>query len=114
MPASPRWPGWRSCRREICPAAGKYGDNVQTCLDFVLSCCQESGLIASDQSHGPMYGHGFATLFLGEVYGMTGDEQVKEKLQKAVRLIQKTQNAKAAGAISPCLTTPTSPSPSAR
>jgi hypothetical protein len=26
-----------------------------------------------------MYGHGFATLFLGEVYGMTGDEQVKEK-----------------------------------
>jgi hypothetical protein len=39
-----------------------------------------------------MYGHGFATLFLGEVYGMTGDETVKEKLQKAVRLIQKTQN----------------------
>ena len=43
-------------------------------------------------THGPMYGHGFATLFLGEVYGMTGDESVKEKLQKAVRLIQKTQN----------------------
>ena len=40
-----------------------------------------------------MYGHGFATLFLGEVYGMTGDETVKEKLQKAVRLIQKTQNS---------------------
>ena len=39
-----------------------------------------------------MYGHGFATLFLGEVYGMTGDESVKEKLQQAVRLIQKTQN----------------------
>ena len=39
-----------------------------------------------------MYGHGFATLFLGEVYGMTGDETVKEKLQKAVRLIEKTQN----------------------
>src|SRR5262249_57590267 len=28
----------------------------------------------------------------GEVYGMTGDEEVKEKLQKAVRLIQKCQN----------------------
>ena len=74
------------------PGRGKYGDNVQRALDFILASCQESGLIASDESHGPMYGHGFATLFLGEVYGMTGDEQVKEKLQKAVRLIQKTQN----------------------
>src|SRR4051812_43077988 len=74
------------------PGRGQYGDNVQKCLDFVLSSCQESGLIANDQSHGPMYGHGFATLFLGEVYGMTGDEQVKEKLQRAIRLIQQTQN----------------------
>ena len=75
------------------PGRGKYGREVQQCLDFVLGASQESGLIASDMSHGPMYGHGFATLFLAEVYGMTGDENVKEKLQKAVRLIQKTQNA---------------------
>src|SRR4051794_2236990 len=75
------------------PGRGKYGKEVQNCLDFVLASCTESGLIASDQTQGPMYGHGFATLFLAEVYGMTGDEQVKEKLQKAVRLIQKTQNA---------------------
>src|SRR5207249_2020214 len=74
------------------PGRGQYGENVQKCLDFVLASSQESGLIASDQSHGPMYGHGFATLFLGEVYGMTGDEQVKEKLQRAVRLIEQTQN----------------------
>src|SRR3954464_6984935 len=74
------------------PGRGKYGDNVQKALDFVIANTQESGLIASDNSHGSMYGHGFATLFLGEVYGMTGDEDVKEKLQKAVRLIQKTQN----------------------
>jgi hypothetical protein len=74
------------------PGRGKYGREVQGCLDFVLGSCQESGLIASDVSHGPMYGHGFATLFLAEVYGMTGDEAVKEKLQKAVKLIQKTQN----------------------
>ncbi len=74
------------------PGRGQYGENVQHCLDFVLASCQESGLITSDQSSGPMYGHGFATLFLGEVYGMTQDDNVKEKLQKAVRLIQKTQN----------------------
>jgi hypothetical protein len=74
------------------PGRGQYADNVQKCLNFVLSTTQESGLIASDQSHGPMYGHGFATLFLGEVYGMTQDEAVKEKLQRAVRLIERTQN----------------------
>ncbi|MDB5334180.1 MAG: Prenyltransferase [Phycisphaerales bacterium] len=74
------------------PGRGKYGKEVKNCLDFVLNSCQESGLIASDASQGPMYGHGFATLFLGEVYGMTGDEAVKEKLQKAVKLIEKTQN----------------------
>jgi hypothetical protein len=74
------------------PSRGKYGVNVQRCLDFILNNCQESGLIASDTSHGPMYGHGFATLFLGEVFGMTGDENVKERLLKAVHLIEKTQN----------------------
>ncbi|HZK82582.1 MAG TPA: prenyltransferase/squalene oxidase repeat-containing protein [Humisphaera sp.] len=74
------------------PGRGKYGKEVQHCLDFVLQSCQESGLIASDAMQGPMYGHGFATLFLAEVYGMTGDESIKEKLQKAVRLIEKTQN----------------------
>jgi len=74
------------------PGRGKYGDNVARCVKFVCDSSQESGLISADNSHGPMYGHGFATLFLGEVYGMSGDEQVKEKLQMAVRLIERTQN----------------------
>lgn len=74
------------------PGRGKYGKEVQAILDYVLANCQRSGLITSDASSGPMYGHGFATLFLGEVYGMTGNEEVKEKLQRAVQLIQKTQN----------------------
>ena len=75
------------------PGRGKYGKEVQKCLDYVMSCSQQSGLITSDNSSGPMYGHGFATLFLGEIYGMTGNEEVKEKLQRAVMLIQKSQNA---------------------
>jgi hypothetical protein len=58
----------------------------------VKSSCQESGLVASDNMNGTMYGHGFAALFLAEIYGMAPDEDVKEKLQKAVRLIEKTQN----------------------
>jgi hypothetical protein len=75
------------------PERGEYGERVRKAMEFVLSCCQESGLINSDQGGGPMYGHGFATLFLGEIYGMTGNEQVKERLQRAVVLIEKSQNA---------------------
>ncbi len=74
------------------PGRGEYGPNVQRGLDFILSHTSESGLIAADTSHGPMYGHGFATLCLGEAYGMTGDERLREALQKAVRLIITTQN----------------------
>jgi hypothetical protein len=74
------------------PGRGKYGDVVTKALEFVLASCQESGLVSAGDSQGPMYGHGFATLFLGEIYGMTGDERVREKLTRAVRLIQKTQN----------------------
>jgi hypothetical protein len=74
------------------PNRGKYGENVTRALKFVLSSCTESGLIVSDDSQSPMYGHGFATLFLGEIYGMTGDDSIKEKLQKAVSLIERSQS----------------------
>ena len=74
------------------PGRGKYGDTIERGLDFVLKNVHETGLIAADTSHGPMYGHGFATLFLGEIYGMTGDSRVREALVKAVRLIVASQN----------------------
>lgn len=76
------------------PGRGEYGTVVQKGLDYILQNAQESGLIASGNvSHGPMYGHGFATLFLGEIYGMSQDDDVRDALIKAVRLIVKSQNA---------------------
>lgn len=74
------------------PGRGHYGEHVERGLDFILDSCQETGLVAADTSHGPMYGHGFATLFLGEVYGMSQDIRVREALLKAVRLIVDSQN----------------------
>lgn len=74
------------------PGRGKYGLEVEKAVSFVLGATQESGLICADSISPPMYGHGFGALFLGEVYGMTGDERVKEKLQKAIRLIERSQN----------------------
>ena len=79
------------------PDRGPYGENVARALRFVLASCQESGLVVSDDGNSPMYGHGFATLFLGEVYGMSAEDDpardaVKEKLQKAIALIERSQS----------------------
>lgn len=81
------------------PGRGEFGDTVDRGVGFILDSATESGLITADSTNGPMYGHGFATLFLGEVYGMTpgGDntarsQQLYETLVKAVRLIEQTQN----------------------
>jgi hypothetical protein len=74
------------------PGRGRYGKQVDACLTFVLDHSSESGLLAAETSHGPMYGHGFATLFLAEVYGMSPKPEVRETLRKAVRLIVMSQN----------------------
>ncbi|MAO22910.1 MAG: prenyltransferase [Phycisphaerae bacterium] len=80
------------------PGRGELGDVVDRGVEFMLSSSNDSGLITSEANNGPMYGHGFATLFLGEVYGMTpgGDNaranRIHEALVKAVRLIEQTQN----------------------
>lgn len=82
------------------PGRGAYGANVERGLDFVLSSIAETGLVAADTSHGPMYGHGFATLFLGEMYGMTAggpdtarSARVYDALLRATRLIVQSQNS---------------------
>ncbi len=74
------------------PDRGRYGRVVDRALVFVLAHRSESGLLAAETSHGPMYGHGFATLFLAEVYGMTHRLETREALRRAVRLIANTQN----------------------
>ena len=75
------------------PRRGPYGEQVERALEFVLGNVTETGLIAAETSHGPMYGHGFATLFLGELYGMTPeDSRIRESLVKAVELIVGTQH----------------------
>lgn len=76
------------------PGRGPHGRSVERCIDFVLANTQESGFInvPNASSHGPMYGHGFATLFLAESYGMTMRGDIREKLAKAVQLIVNTQN----------------------
>jgi prenyltransferase beta subunit len=76
------------------PGRGPYGKNVDKSVDYILSCVSPSGFIKRDDSpeHGPMYGHGFATLYLAEVYGMSPNEKVREALKSATQLIINSQN----------------------
>jgi prenyltransferase beta subunit len=76
------------------PDRGPYGEEISLCVDFLLKHTQESGFIVDpgSTSHGPMYGHGFATLFLAEAYGMSPRDDLRDKLSKAVNLIVNCQN----------------------
>ena len=76
------------------PGRGPYGTQIDRALTFVMDNTSPSGFIAvaAASTHGPMYSHGFGTLFLAEAYGMTNRPEIREKLQKAVRLIIDTQN----------------------
>jgi len=76
------------------PGRGRYGQQVSRAVQFILSHAQESGFINAGamNTHGPMYGHGFATLLLAEAYGMSPDAQIRKVLSKAVKLIVSIQN----------------------
>ncbi len=75
------------------PGRGKYGDAVRKALEFVVRNSTDTGLLAAEMTHGPMYGHGFAALFLGEIYGMNPeDERVRDALTRAVQLVVNSQN----------------------
>lgn len=82
------------------PGRGVHARTVERGLEFVLKSGTETGLLAADASNGPMYGHGFATLFLGEAYGMTRggadtdrSKRVHETLTRACELIARSQNS---------------------
>ncbi len=76
------------------PGRGAYGPQVTRVVEFILSSAEPSGFIIRSDSaaHGPMYGHGFATLFLAEVYGMSPQDEVRTALKSAIQLIVNSQN----------------------
>ncbi len=83
------------------PGRGRYGKVVLEALQFVLSKedAARPGFFINPAAspHGPMYGHGFTTLFLAEAHGMVHGRKLREelhdKLHRAVDLILASQNA---------------------
>jgi hypothetical protein len=76
------------------PGRGPYGAHIDKALLYVMDNTAPSGFISvpSAATHGPMYSHGFGALFLAEAYGMTHRAEIREKLEKSVRLIVDVQN----------------------
>lgn len=76
------------------PDRGPYGTQISRCIDYLLSITRGDGFIAPHDglSQGPMYGHGFATLFLAEAYGMSHRDDLRDSLARSIDLIVRTQN----------------------
>ncbi len=74
------------------PDEGKYGHVIRRAVDYMVRTQAENGLLQGKGGSSPMYSHGFATMALGEVYGVIDDPRVGPALKKATGLIVKCQN----------------------
>ncbi len=83
------------------PGRSLYGENVKKALGFILKNSARSGYINEGAQRGVggsgMHGHGYATMFLAECYGVTQEtpeldtESLKERLTAAIRVIEQSQ-----------------------
>src|SRR5207253_2481625 len=91
---------------------GPYGRVVSGAVEYVLKQKKNrpNGFLHNQAAtpHGPMYGHGFGTLFLAEAYGMVHDrkdrklrERLRETLDSAVQVIINSQNGEGGWRYSP-------------
>jgi len=74
------------------PNQGDHGKAVAKCVRYLCSCARDDGYVVGPRG-GNMYCHGMAALALTQVYGTTGDEDVKKVTKRAIELIIKTQNS---------------------
>ncbi|HEY3226738.1 MAG TPA: hypothetical protein VGK61_07085, partial [Planctomycetota bacterium] len=87
------------------PTRGPYATNVMNALKYVMRCSSRpTGYINEGATRGAggsgMHGHGYALLFLSELYGMCGevsdslgDDSVKEAITKAVGVTERAQHS---------------------
>lgn len=73
------------------PGRGKYGENVQRALDYIVKNSKDTGLLNISSPGRDMYNHGLATFVLGQAYGMTDDARIGPVLDRALKLIASTQ-----------------------
>ncbi|WP_417388166.1 hypothetical protein [Gimesia sp.] len=73
---------------------GSYRRAIQDCIRYLVGRAQENGFIVEQEvrTHATLYGHGFATLFLGQVFGESYDPRVRDTLKAATELILNRQD----------------------
>ena len=74
------------------PEEGEYAKQVKAGLEFLLDGIGVDGQYRGVDGSKYMYNHGIATIALGELYGQTRHPAIREKLQRAIRLIVTTQS----------------------
>jgi len=75
------------------PNEGPHGKIVKNGMDYLLKEIRNEGYFGNPSSGQYMYGHGIATIALGELYGKTKSALIRKKLQSAIKLIITSQNA---------------------
>lgn len=80
------------------PTSGPYAENVRRAMGYLIRQQRPyEGLFYSDNDSRPMYGHGFALLFLAECYGMSGNVATKRPLEDVIRkAIKRTSDSQTA------------------
>jgi hypothetical protein len=65
---------------------GPYAENIQRVIHYLVGHTKPSGIITSggQESGRPMYGHGFALMFLASAYGMETDPKLREAMRKTI------------------------------
>lgn len=79
------------------PNEGEYGKNVNRGMQYLMERVGPDGYISTggnggDRGGSNMYGHGIASIALAELYGMSKDARLKQKVELAIHLIENCQN----------------------
>jgi hypothetical protein len=73
---------------------GKHSTNVLNGLNWLLNQIKPNGDL---RGTGRMYSHGIATLALSEAYGMSGDDKLRDPVERAVKFIVAAQHPSSGG-----------------
>ncbi len=73
------------------PGRGKYGQNIERALNYVIRNAKPSGLLNIADGKHDMYNHGLSTFVLGQAYGVSNDTRIGNVLDRSLKLIAHTQ-----------------------